>query len=353
MIGLNGAGKSTLLHIIAQTIRPSEGRVLTQGKLVALLELGSGFNVDFTGYENIRLTSKIYGLTTLQTEEIMADIVQFSGLKEEVLNDPVRTYSSGMVIRLAFSIIAFIDADIFLIDEAFAVGDIQFQSKCFNFLERQKKEGKTIVFVTHDMNFISRLCDRAILLHDGKIEYDGNVLNAINIFSGIINGFQNSFINRKKNVDDIDQSKELSYGDGSGKIYDVQTFDQNENEKKVFKSGSILVVKFSVTAIRLIKDPIYTIKIRDPKGQIMYGNNSKYMNLSTGNLASGEKVEIKYSMNLNLGVGKYLLSVGLTRLEDEELQVIHRKHDCSEVEVVAVDNSFGVSNCFADLEIKK
>ena len=102
-----------------------------------------------------------------------------------------------MVIRLAFSIIAFIDADIFLIDEAFAVGDIQFQSKCFNFLERQKKR-KTIVFVTHDMNFISRLCDRAILLHDGKIEYDGNVLNAINIFSGIINGFQNSFINRKE-----------------------------------------------------------------------------------------------------------------------------------------------------------
>ena len=145
----------------------------------------------------------------------------------------------------------------------------------------------------------------------------------------------------------------MSYGNGSGKIYDVQTFDQNDNEKKVFKSGSKLVVKFSVTAISLIKNPIYTIKIRDPKGQIMYGNNSKYMNISTGNLASGEKVEIKYSMNLNLGVGKYLLSVGLTRLEDEELEVIHRKHDCLEVEVVATDNSFGVSNCFADLEIKK
>ena len=321
--------------------------------MVALLELGSGFNPDFTGLENIHITAKIYGLSSEQLHERVESIVEFSGLKRSYLSKPVRTYSSGMLIRLAFSVIVNVDADVFLIDEAFAVGDIQFQSKCFSFLEEQKKIGKTIIFVTHDMNFVARLCDRAILLHEGKLIEDGKVLKVINTFTKLISGFQfNSPIldEQKKNHNDL---SECSYGNGKAIIHDLAITDPNDSEKKVLTSGCKVKFKFKVKAKGFIEKPIYTIKIRDPKGQIMYGNNSKYMNIESENLNSGDLVSIVFTMSLNLGAGKYLVSIGLTRFENEELKVIHRKHDCMDFEVVTLDNSFGVSNCFADLEIKK
>ena len=283
----------------------------------------------------------------------MESIVEFSGLKRSYLSKPVRTYSSGMLIRLAFSVIVNVDADVFLIDEAFAVGDIQFQSKCFSFLEEQKKIGKTIIFVTHDMNFVARLCDRAILLHEGKLIEDGKVLKVINTFTKLISGFPlNSPIldDHKKNHND---SNQCSYGNGKAIIHDLVITDSKDLEKKALTSGCKVKFKFKVKANSFVEKPIYTIKIRDPKGQIMYGNNSKYMNIESENLNSGDLVSIVFTMSLNLGAGKYLVSVGLTRFENEELKVIHRKHDCMDFEVVTLDNSFGVSNCFADLEIKK
>lgn len=351
VIGLNGAGKSTLLHTIAQTLNPSSGEVKVNGKLVALLELGSGFNLDFNGYENISLTAQIYGLTSSEIDKRIESIIEFSGLKKSYLSHPVRTYSSGMLIRLAFAIIVHVDAEIFLIDEAFAVGDIQFQSKCFSFLEEQKKIGKTIIFVTHDMNFVARLCDRALLIHEGKLLQDGNVLEVINSFTKLVSGFSLSAINiehsnlKKKNSD------ECSYGNGEATIYGIAIKDDKGIEKTVFPSGCKFYFNFKVKANGFVKDPIYTIKIRDPKGQIMYGNNSKYMNIKTDHLNQGDVVSVAFSMNLNLGAGKYLASIGLTRFENDDLKVIQRKHDCLDFEVVAQDNSFGVSNCFAEFGI--
>lgn len=354
VIGLNGAGKSTLLHTIAKTLNPSSGKVKVNGKLVALLELGSGFNLDFNGYENISLTAQIYGLTSSEINKRVESIIEFSGLKRSYLSQPVRTYSSGMLIRLAFSIIVHVDAEIFLIDEAFAVGDIQFQSKCFSFLEEQKKMGKTIIFVTHDMNFVARLCDRALLIHEGKLLQDGKVLEVINSFTKLVSGFSLSATNIEENSNvKENNSDECSYGNGKAKIYDIEIKDDKGLEKTVFLSGCKFYFNFKVKANGFVKDPIYTIKIRDPKGQIMYGNNSKYMNIKTDNLNQGDVVAVAFSMNLNLGAGKYLVSIGLTRFENDDLKVIQRKHDCLDFEVVAQDNSFGVSNCFAALEIKK
>jgi len=351
VIGLNGAGKSTLLHIIAQTLTPSSGEVIINGHIVALLELGSGFNPDFTGYENINLTAKLYGLSSEKVSKRLDSIVRFSGLKKSYLSKPVRTYSSGMLIRLAFSIIVNVDADIFLIDEAFAVGDIQFQSKCYAFLEEQKKIGKTIIFVTHDMNFVARLCDRAILLHDGRLIEDGEVLNVINKFTKIITGFQDDLPITEEQPKITKEFKEYSYGNGRAEIYEVLITDRNDLEKRVLTSGSKAKLKFKVKVNEFVENPIYAIKIRDPKGQIMYGNNSKYMNIVTDDLNPGEVASVVFTLNLNLGVGKYLISIGLTRFESEELKVIHRKHDCLDFEVVAQDNSFGVSNCFAEFKI--
>ena len=169
IIGLNGSGKSTLLQIIAGTLQPSSGEIHSNGKIGALLELGSGFNPEFTGRENIYLNAKILGLSKNEVDKKYDQITSFSGIGDFV-NQPVRTYSSGMVVRLAFSVIAHTDPDILIIDEALAVGDARFQSKCFSFLETFKEKGKTLLFVSHDINSIARLCSSAVLLHKGKIE---------------------------------------------------------------------------------------------------------------------------------------------------------------------------------------
>ena len=172
LIGTNGSGKSTLLKLMTKIIYPNSGTVKTFGKLTSLLELGAGFHPDFTGRENIYFNASIFGLTKKEIDKRLDSIIEFSEL-EEFIDNPVRTYSSGMYMRLAFSIAINVDAEILLIDEILAVGDQHFQEKCFSKLHELKKAGKTIVIVTHDMNSVKNLCDRAVWIYEGKIKMDG------------------------------------------------------------------------------------------------------------------------------------------------------------------------------------
>ena len=173
LIGVNGSGKSTLLKLMTKIIYPTSGKVITHGKLTSLLELGAGFHQDFTGRENIYFNAAIFGLNRREIDERLDDIIKFSEL-EEYIDNPIRTYSSGMYMRLAFSIAINVDADILLIDEILAVGDEHFQTKCYNKLEELKKQGKTIVIVTHNLNVVKKFCDRTVWLYDGRIKMDGN-----------------------------------------------------------------------------------------------------------------------------------------------------------------------------------
>lgn len=173
LIGTNGSGKSTLLKLMTKIIYPNSGTVETYGKLTSLLELGAGFHPDFTGRENIYFNASIFGLTKKEINSRLQSIIEFSEL-EEFIDNPVRTYSSGMYMRLAFSIAINVDAEILLIDEILAVGDQHFQDKCFEKLQELKKSGKTIVIVTHDMNAVKNLCDRSIWIFDGKVRMDGD-----------------------------------------------------------------------------------------------------------------------------------------------------------------------------------
>lgn len=173
LIGVNGSGKSTLLKLMTQIIFPNKGTIETKGKLTSLLELGAGFHPDFSGRENIYFNSSIFGLTKKEIDERLEQIIEFSELKD-FIDNPVRTYSSGMYMRLAFSVAINVDADILLIDEILSVGDQHFQEKCFNKMRELKKEGKTMVFVTHSMESVKNLCDRAVWLYDGKVRMDGN-----------------------------------------------------------------------------------------------------------------------------------------------------------------------------------
>lgn len=179
LIGVNGSGKSTLLKLMTQIIFPNKGTIETKGKLTSLLELGAGFHPDFSGRENIYFNSSIFGLTRKEIDERLEQIIEFSELKD-FIDNPVRTYSSGMYMRLAFSVAINVDADILLIDEILSVGDQHFQEKCFNKMRELKKEGKTMVFVTHSMDSVKNLCDRAVWLYNGKIRMDGNTEEVVN-----------------------------------------------------------------------------------------------------------------------------------------------------------------------------
>lgn len=178
LIGTNGSGKSTLLKLMTKIIYPNKGRITTNGKLTSLLELGAGFHPDFSGRENIYFNASIFGLTKKEIDERLDNIIQFSEL-EHFIDNPVRTYSSGMYMRLAFSVAINVDADILLIDEILSVGDEHFQNKCFNKMLELKNEGKTMVFVTHSMDSVKKLCDRTIWLKDGKIKMDGNTNDVV------------------------------------------------------------------------------------------------------------------------------------------------------------------------------
>ena len=178
LIGTNGSGKSTLLKLLTKIIYPNKGKIITNGKLTSLLELGAGFHPDFSGRENIYFNASIFGLTKREIDERLEDIIEFSELRD-FIDNPVRTYSSGMYMRLAFSVAINVDADILLIDEILSVGDEHFQNKCFEKMLDLKNQGKTMVFVTHSMGAVKKLCTRAIWLKDGKIKMDGSTNDVV------------------------------------------------------------------------------------------------------------------------------------------------------------------------------
>ena len=178
LIGTNGSGKSTLLKLMTKIIYPTEGKIITDGKLTSLLELGAGFHPDFTGRENIYFNASIFGLTATEIDARVQEIIDFSELGE-FIDSPVRTYSSGMYMRLAFSVAINVDAEILLIDEILAVGDQHFQDKCFAKLEQLKNSDKTIVIVSHSLGAIKNLCDRAIWIYEGKVRLDGKTSKVI------------------------------------------------------------------------------------------------------------------------------------------------------------------------------
>ena len=178
LIGTNGSGKSTLLKLMTKIIYPTKGNIKVNGKLTSLLELGAGFHPDFTGRENIYFNASIFGLTAKEIDKRIPEIIEFSELGE-LIDTPVRTYSSGMYMRLAFSVAINVDAEILLIDEILAVGDQHYQEKCFKKLHELKDQGKTIVIVSHDMNSVKDLCDRAVWIYEGKIRLDGKASEVI------------------------------------------------------------------------------------------------------------------------------------------------------------------------------
>jgi len=308
LIGRNGSGKTTLLRIVAGIIKPTTGRVRAEGRIGSLLELGAGFHPDFTGRENVFLNGAIYGLRRAVIRQRFDEIVAFAEL-EHAIDRPVRTYSSGMTVRLGFAIAAFLDADVLLLDEVFAVGDESFQRKCFGRIARFKQEGGTIVFVSHDAAAVERLCERSVLLDAGTVAFDGPTREAIARY-------------RRTLADEIDPAERgaglREWGSGEATIASAALVGQEGAERLQFLSGEPFALRVAVAAGDGVPPPRLQLELRDDAGTLVAGQAVDLGELgwAATNGERGVRFEIG---SLPLADGRFHLRLGLTDETGEHL----------------------------------
>lgn len=299
LIGLNGAGKSTLLKIISGVIAPNSGEIIKKGKITALLELGTGFNYEMSGLENIYLNGMLVGMSKKEIDEKKDLIIEFSELGEYI-NEPLKTYSSGMAMRLAFSIAIFSEPDIFIVDEALSVGDAYFQQKCTRALKEKKASNMSIIYVSHDLNSLKLLCDRLILLNKGEMIKEGSPEDVINYYNFLIASLEEKTLTKKQNK---------SFGTFDVEIMDVKIFGKESNSN-VLTSGEEGVIQIKLKSNKNIKNVTVGILIRDRFGQDIFGTNTYYHNIPI-KLQKNQITTVEFEMKFNLGVGKYTLTAAV------------------------------------------
>jgi ABC-type polysaccharide/polyol phosphate transport system ATPase subunit len=259
LVGRNGSGKTTLLRLVSGIIKPTSGRIEASGRIASLLELGAGFHPDFTGRENVYLNGSIHGLSRARVREVMDEIVAFAEL-ENFIDLPVRTYSSGMYMRLGFSVAAHIQSDVLLLDEVFAVGDEQFQRKCFGKIAEFKNRGGTILFVSHDAQAVERLCDRAVLLRQGQVAFDGSTREAIAAYRRLLA--------EDANPDELEAGLR-EWGSGEARIVSAELIDDDGDERTQFTAGEPATVRLVVAAEAGVAPPRVLLELRDDGGLVL------------------------------------------------------------------------------------
>jgi ABC-type polysaccharide/polyol phosphate transport system ATPase subunit len=320
LLGPSGCGKTTLLRLLAGIIRPTSGRVEAGGRVGALLELGAGFHPEFTGRENIFLQGAILGLKRAYIQEHVDEIVAFAGL-EEFIDLPVRTYSSGMYMRLGFAIAAHLDADILLLDEVFAVGDEAFQRKCFGKIFEFKQRGGTIVFVSHDASAVERLCDRAILLRAGRVEFDGPTHDAIVRYRRLLAGER----------DPEERGAGLKeWGSGEARIASVELLGPQGEERRQFLAGEPLSLRVRLVAEQALPPPRLSYELRDDSGLLLAAGARSTTELGWN--GGAEELALRFDVDeLPLADGRFHLRFGLG---DEQGQRLYHWLDDAVVFVV-------------------
>jgi len=308
IIGQNGAGKSTILKILTGVLLPDAGLIQIGGKITGLLELGTGFNAEFTGLQNIHMNGTLLGMSKSEIQKKTEAILEFSELAE-FIREPIKTYSSGMIMRLAFSIAIHADPQAFVVDEALSVGDAYFQQKCMKKIQQFKETGGSIVFVSHDSNAVKVLCDRAILLDHGMVADEGEPDSVLNTY--------NFFLARKAKGEEIRfdprSDRCRSYGNFKAKITAVNLEDAGGEPAECLVSGAACRIVITLAAEQKVDDVSVGILIRDRFGQDIYGTNTYHQKLPLA-LKRGEMCRVIYALDeLNLGVGKYTLTVAAHR----------------------------------------
>ena len=395
IIGTNGAGKSTLLKIIAGVVNPTEGEILIDGRISALLELGAGFNMEYTGIENIYLNGTMMGFTKEEIDARLPGILEFADIGDFVYQ-PVKMYSSGMFVRLAFAVAINIDPEILIVDEALSVGDVFFQSKCYKKFEDFKKMGKTILFVSHDLGSISRYCDRVILLDKGHKLAEGIPRDMIDLYKkvlvhqvdvdAIIKGQEEeNFINssqqdQDEKVADVirnatqsvggtalehnreDQSWQSyfkinpnlnEYGNGVANIIDFKVEDEKGNLTSAIEKGTEFTITSKVKFHSDVENPIFTYTFRNVQGTAITGTNTMYEQAEVKPAKSGDCYVASFRQRMNLQGGEYLLSISCTGYENGDFVVYHRLYDLLNISVISHKDTVGFYDMDSEVSVSK
>lgn len=362
IIGTNGSGKSTLLKIVTGVLQPTSGNVKLNGKVSALLELGAGFNGDYTGLQNIILNGRIMGYSD---EEIMKRVPEIEAFAEigDFINQPVKVYSSGMFARLAFAVAINVDPDILIVDEALSVGDIFFQTKCYHKFEEFRKAGKTILFVSHDLGSVIKYCDRCLLLDKGRQVMVGNCKEVTEVYRKILvkqydesnnlssgvsvasseekrnQAFASSEEEWKKSV--LQNPNYIEYGDHTAEIVDFGLCNAKGEITSMLMKGEEYSVLIRYRANKTLHNPIFAFTIKDHKGTELCGTNTMLQEMTKEQIAEGTEGVVRFKQRMVLQGGQYFLSLGLTGYEGDELVVRHRLYDICHIQVLSDYNTVG------------
>ncbi len=308
IIGPNGAGKTTILKLLSKVTFPTSGQIEMNGRFSALIELGAGFHPELSGRENVFLNGTILGMRKAEIQKRFDDIVQFAGI-EKFIDTPVKRYSSGMYARLGFSVAAHVDPQILLVDEVLAVGDMAFQKKCYERMQQLIQNGTTLIFVSHNMRAIQKVCERSMVLYRGEIAFEGSSADATAEYSNIL---------RKAAADFQDVSSEdISEGIGQqimtheAVIEKIEILKQNNEATNTFPSGENAIVRAKINFYKDAPAPVIACSIRHPDGQVVYDFTTEWAGIQTPDFSAFTSAIIDFPLQLNLSAGSYQLGVNL------------------------------------------
>ncbi len=375
IIGTNGSGKSTMLKIITGVLNPTEGQVNVNGRISALLELGAGFNGEYSGIENVYLNGTMNGFTREEIDARMDDILRFADIGEFV-NQPVKTYSSGMFVRLAFAVAINIEPEILIVDEALSVGDVFFQAKCFRKFEEFREMGKTLLMVSHDLSSISKYSDKVILLNQGTKVDEGEPKYIVDLYKRFLVHQEGDPEAEKKQKEEAakaspeeqeaakkaaEEQKEqevaglaleagsgfrmnpnvLEYGEKRAEITGVAIYDENGLCTNTLEKGTRFRIAMQVKFHEEVQEPICAYTIKDARGTEITGTNTMYEHNDIKAKKPGDVITVTFEQELNLQGGEYLLSFGCTGYRDADFHVYHRLYDACSLTVVSTKNTVG------------
>ncbi len=355
IIGTNGAGKSTLLKIITGVLTPTSGSVSVNGRISALLELGAGFNMEYSGIENIYLNGTMCGYSREEVDERLEDILQFADIGDFVYQ-PVKTYSSGMFVRLAFAVAINIDPEILIVDEALSVGDVFFQAKCYQKFEEFKKNGKTILLVSHSLGTVAKYCDKVVLLNKGTKVSEGTPQEMIDLYKKILVSSSvdiDELVNgEEETIDEVfvtDNWKGRltlnphinSYGNMDAEIIDFAIIDKKKKITNNLNKGDEFSIRIKVKFHQSIRNPIIAFTILNLQGTDVSGTNTMLEDSDLKDAEQGDIKTVTFTQQLDIQGGEYLLSLGCTGFRDGEFTVYHRLYEVCNINVISDKNTVG------------
>ncbi|HXJ42296.1 MAG TPA: ABC transporter ATP-binding protein, partial [Bryobacteraceae bacterium] len=341
LVGPNGCGKSTLLQVIAGILRPTTGRVVTRGRLAALLELGAGFNPEFTGRENVFINGEILGIPRDEMRAHLKGIEAFAEIGD-FIDRPVKEYSSGMYVRLAFSTAIHVNPEILIVDEALAVGDAVFANRCIRKFEELREKNTTILFVSHDLGLVKQLSHRALFLLNGRIEAEGHPKHVIDKYIGVVLERQKAFDDRPARLPASNR-----HGDGTSEIVNVQLLDSGGRECGILTSGDPVTIRVAVRFHRQRATPMVGILIRNRIGMDIYGTNTQIEQVDLGAFEPGEKLEIDFAFECWLTPHTYTITVATQYLDGSSHDWLD---DVVTFDVVSPRQAAGVTDLRAQIQ---